>query len=187
MASGPSMLEIDLSIVEQSGWRTMAVNNTHQLAPWADVMYAGDMAWWQQYGQATAGFQGEKWTRDEQAARLFRLHHVRRVDGTGLCRDRGCVNSGGNSGYQAVNLAWHFGARSIILLGFDMHRNTSGHWHGEHPRGMLSAPASHIAKWRHNFTALAADLARSRCKVINATPGSALDCFPRKTLEEALC
>src|SRR5690606_27869932 len=98
---------------------------------------------------------------------------------------RGYVNSGGNSGYQAVNLAFHFGARRIVLLGFDMHRRDGGHWHGEH-HGMLSAPESHIAVWRREFDALAFDLKSEGVRVVNATEGSALECFPRMGLVEAL-
>lgn len=132
-----------------------------------------------------ATFDGQKWTRDETAANAFCLNRVDGVGGSGLCKDEGRVNLGGNSGYQAVNLAYHLGARKIILLGFDMHRKHGGHWHGEHD-GMLSAPANHIAKWRRMFEAMAIDLKKSRVRVVNATVGSALDCFQKMSLNEAL-
>lgn len=51
---------------------------------------------------------------------------------------------------------------------------------------MLSAPANHILAWRHAFPALASDLSDAGVRVVNATDGSALDCFPKASLREAL-
>ncbi len=180
------MGRVDLRLLRRfRSWRVMVVNCTFRLLPEADVLYAGDLQWWERYGAETEGFGGEKWTRDEHAAVRFGLRCARRRDGSGLCRERGSVHTGGNSGFQAVNLAWHFGARRIVLLGFDMHRKNGAHWHGDH-EGMLSAPASHMPIWRREFRALAADLREEGVKVVNATEGSALDCFPMLPLREAL-
>lgn len=180
------MGEVDLPLLRRfRSWNVMAVNCTFRLVPWARCLYAGDLQWWERYGAEAADFAGEKWTRDESAAIRYRLRYVRRRDGRGLCRERGAVNSGGNSGYQAVNLAYHFGATQIVLLGFDMHRQKGGHWHGEH-HGMLSAPAQHIAVWRREFGALAHDLKAAGVNVVNATEGSALNCFPKAPMVQAL-
>jgi hypothetical protein len=185
-ASGPSMASVDLDLLRRfRSWQVMAVNCTFRLVPWAAAMYAGDLQWWERYGAETAAFAGEKWTWDGMAAVRHKLRRVARRDGKGLCRARGAVNSGGNSGYQAVNLAYHFGARQIVLLGFDMHRNEGGHWHGEH-EGMLSAPALHMLAWRREFEPLALDLRHAGVQVLNATEGTALTCFPMVPLAEAL-
>lgn len=185
-ASGPSMLRVDLSLLRRfRSWRVMVINNTWELIPWADVLYAGDGQWWERYSDEAAVFRGEKWTSDAHAAVRHGLHWVRSRAGAGLCRIPRIVHSGGNSGYRGINLAYHFGARKIVLLGFDMHRREGGHWHGEHA-GMLSAPANHILAWRHAFPALASDLSDAGVRVVNATDGSALDCFPKATLREAL-
>jgi hypothetical protein len=146
-------------------------------------MYAGDRQWWDRYGDA-CDFRGERWTRDERSAMRYRLRRIEGSDGAGLCTCGG-VHLGGNSGYQAINLAYHLGAREIVLLGFDMHRDNGGHWHGEH-EDMLSAPESHIAAWVRQFDALARDLSAAGCRVTNATPGSALECFPSGSLFGAL-
>lgn len=185
-ASGPSMAGVDLQLLRRfRSWRVLAVNCTHLLVPWADAMYAGDGQWWDRYHVEVEDFRGEKWTWSEHAALRYRLNRVRRAEGQGLCRKRLEVHSGGNSGYQAVNLAFHFGARRMVLLGFDMHRNAGGHWHGEHD-GMLSAPANHLPVWRQAFGRMAFDLRAEGVQVINATEGTALDCFPRMPLAEAL-
>lgn len=191
IGAGPSMRAVDMSVVQRfRSWNVMTVNCSFRLAPWAQTMYAGDSGWWDRYGHEAADFMGEKWTRDAAAAIRYKLHMVRTRDGAGLCRERGYVHTGGNSGFQAVNLAWHFGARRIVLLGFDMHRKTGGHWHEEHTKldgtPMLSAPQSHIQVWRKEFGALAHDLRHDGVQVVNATEGTALTCFPCAPLLEAL-
>jgi hypothetical protein len=180
------MLRVDLQHLRRfRSWRVIVVNNTWELLPWADVLYACDLRWWERYGAQAKAFTGEKWTLCPNAATRYRLKRVGKRDGEGLCTEPGHVNTGGNSGYQAVNLAWHFGARRIVLLGFDMHRQNGGHWHGEH-ENMLSAPDSHIACWVRRFEPLARDLDRAGVEVVNATPGSALRCFRMAGMTEAL-
>lgn len=59
------------------------------------------------------------------------------------------------------------------------------HWHGDHPNGLnRDLPVNTFAK---NFPALAADLVAEGVEVINATRETALECFPRMGIEEALC
>ena len=96
------------------------------------------------------------------------------------------VYTGGNSGYQALNLVYLFGATQIILLGYDMKTNhNKSHWHGDHP-GSLNRH-SNYTNWIDRFKDLARDLQEENIKVINATRETALTCFDRMTLEEALC
>lgn len=187
IASGPSMSRIDMEAVKKArpDWRVMVVNSSWQLAPWADVMYAGDAQWWDAYGNDVR-FEGEKYTADIHTAKSRRIHYVERVRGHGLCTEAGRVFTGGNSGYQAVNLAYHLGMREGILLGFDMHLKNGAHWHGDHKPGMLNAPASHVRVWAREFAFIATDLNVNGVLMINSTPGSALTCFPCRPLEKAL-
>lgn len=93
------------------------------------------------------------------------------------------VNYGGNSGYQAIGLAYQLGADRIALIGFDM-RRTGGrsHWHGDHPAGLGNACG--IERWAPRFAALARDLARVGVEVINCSIETALDCFPRADIRD---
>jgi hypothetical protein len=93
------------------------------------------------------------------------------------------IHGGGNSGYQAVNLAFLFGAAKIVLLGFDM--KGGSHWHGDHPGALnRGVPTRAFAK---AFPALADDLKSEGVEVLNATRDTALECFPKIDLEDALC
>lgn len=106
------------------------------------------------------------------------------MTGQGLGKD-GLIHTGNNSGYQAINLVYLFGAKIIFLLGYDMQRTDGkSHWHGDHP-GNLNRH-SNYPKWIENFQKLASDLKEEGVKVVNATRKTALNCFPKQKLEEIL-
>jgi hypothetical protein len=46
------------------------------------------------------------------------------------------VHTGKNSGYAALNLAYHLEAERIILIGYDMQKAEQRHWFGAHPEAM---------------------------------------------------
>ncbi|MFA5373997.1 MAG: hypothetical protein WC354_07455, partial [Candidatus Omnitrophota bacterium] len=156
------------------------------LALWADILYACDGEWWERYiGDVLLKFTGELWTQDVTAASKYGLNKIDGDKAEGLGREK--INYGANGGYQAVNLAYLFGAKKIILLGFDMQRGKKNktHWHGDHP-GRLNKEMP-IRTWIKNFSKLADDLKNEQVEVINSTRETALECFKKIRLEEALC
>ena len=130
-------------------------------------------------------FKGELWTQDISASLKYGLNKIEGMRGEGLGKDK--VHYGANSGYQAINLAYLFGAKKIILLGFDMKRgeNKKAHWHADHP-GILNKDVP-VKTWIKNFIRLAEDLKVEGVEVINATRDTALECFNKLNLEDALC
>lgn len=133
------------------------------------------------YGQhALRDFRGLKVSQDAGGCEEFGLHRVTlaRDDRGNIAHaiqaEPGTIGGGGNSGFQALNLAIQFGARRILLLGYDMH---GGHWHGDHPAGMAQPKDDTMARWRRAFQANAPLIAAMGVEVINCTPGSALTCF----------
>lgn len=104
----------------------------------------------------------------------------------GLSREPGFINFGQNSGYQAINLAYHLGARRMILVGFDM-KAAGGqqHWFGEHPRHI--AQRINFGNLIAKFGPLAADLKALGVEVINCSMGSALPYFTKRPLAEVVC
>jgi hypothetical protein len=106
----------------------------------------------------------------------------------GLEKDPRGLAHGSNSGYQAINLAFHFGVKKIILIGYDMQLDKSGmsHWHtdGDRPAHAMQ----HVMKtsFLPNFPSLAEALTEEGIRVYNASPDSALTVFPRfKNFREA--
>jgi hypothetical protein len=149
-------------------------------------MYACDDHWWDLYiNELKRDFAGELWT---QSARSHKRYGVKRWEGVslpGLGKTQ--IHFGNNSGYQAINLAYLFGATRIVLLGFDMKRDAGKlHFFGSHPyHKHTQGPDDAVMKrWCVNFDGLAADLKSEGVEVINATRSTALDSFPKQQLEQ---
>lgn len=158
--------------------RYVVTNTTFRLVPWADVVYGCDFLWWKSHAVEVSKTAPKmsRWTQDKASAERYGVNLVRNeaLPGSSLTGLR--VN--GNSGAGAINLAVLFGARKIMLLGFDMHEGPSGekHWHVDHPSPCVQKQL--FSEWLHKFDAVAKDLKTLGVEVVNATPGSALKCFP---------
>lgn len=180
IASGPSLTEADIEKCRRSGRKIYAVNDVYKLAPWANVLYAGDGDWWDYYNGAQ-GFTGERWTTNDAAALKWGLKHM---PGTsqGLFHTDGLMCYGKHSGFQAINLAFLHGHRDIWLLGYDMgfERGTPKHFFGEHPQKINRM--SQYADWIDHFNKAAPVMAKLGLKITNMTRTSALECFERGTL-----
>lgn len=149
------------------------------------MLYACDRQWWLQYhDHAHARCSGEFWTTNESAASVFNLNFIESEPGGGLSSRDGYIRQGGNSGFQAVGLALLFGARRIILLGFDMqYSQRRSHWHGDHHGDLHNPEPARFDAWMDHFAALGA---QSGAQIINCTRDSALTCFPKADLIESL-
>jgi hypothetical protein len=174
------------------GRNVIAVNDTYKLHPWADVLYCGDGEWWHVHKGAPE-FEGERWAayndkyRPEEmrkAAELYDIKLIYAMYGDGFSPKPDTLHYGANSGYAAVNLALHFGCKTIVLTGFDM-RYIDGkcHWFGLHAFG--SNPKSDFTDWLTRFEGAAATVPDD-VRIVNATPGSALRCFEMMDLKDAL-
>lgn len=148
-------------------------------------MYASDARWWRVYGaEAERDFTGEPWTGI--AREMTGINQVEVVDAPGLCTKPGRIHAGLNSGYQAIGLAYMWGARRIVLLGYDMQRGPSGesHHHGDHEGGLPNLGTLH--EWSRRMIELAIDLSERGIEVVNCSRRTALRCFDMLTIEEAL-
>jgi hypothetical protein len=180
-ASGNSLTDAQIASAQaKRGWHYIAVNDTYKRAPFADVLYACDLKWWQAHIE-NIEFSGERWTRDRRIHRQYGVNWIASDNGHGLGLDR--VHFGANSGYQAVNLAYLWGAARIVLLGFDCKPvNGKAHWFGQHEHGLNRI--QNFALWAQNFKRLAADLRRLNIEVINCSPDTALDCFTLQDIDQ---
>lgn len=99
----------------------------------------------------------------------------------------GVIGGGGNSGFQALNLAVQFGARDIVLIGFDMTDKAGVHWYGRnHWAGANNPDESNFGRWRSALDRAAPELARRGVRVINGNPQSAITAFPRMAFDAAV-
>lgn len=185
LASGPSLTPDQFDVATGSGARTIAVNSTAFMGV-TDVVFAVDFMWWKMNIAALRRARANPggWTTCRSSAERFGLNFTRGANERGLGKNR--VHSGGNSGYAAINLAYLFGARRVLLAGFDMKFGPAGerHWHPDHPRPCVQEQL--FDEWLGKFSALAEDAKAAGLEIVNCTPDSALTVFRTSTLEREL-
>lgn len=187
VASGPSARDVPLEMAKGRS-RFMAINTSWKLAPWSDVLFACDVAWWN-HAKGCPEFQGLRMTVDPKASDKYpdiRLVHCRKPDDRLVLEPIGTVGWGGNSGFHCLNIAVQAGCRKIILVGYDMTLAGGFHWHGKHPSGMNNPSTGNIERWRRAVDAAAKIIAPLGIQVINVSPISALQNYPKLSFVEAL-
>ena len=176
IGAGPSLTGEQCNAARDRGWRCIAINESWRRAPWADALYACDATWWKARAPDETAFQGLRITQDAAYDGALR---VPLVSGDDLILDRPAIGSGGNSGFQALNLALHFGARRVVLLGIDGAATTGArHWHGDHGDGLANPLPRTFEAWRAAWRAAAAQCQALGVAVVNCSPGTAVDAFP---------
>lgn len=88
--------------------------------------------------------------------------------------------SGRDAGTSAINLAYHFGATEIVLLGYDM---CGGHY-CRHP--LPFPPEDHFRRHMEFLPQLNADAKAKGIRIVNCSPISRVTAFERAPLEEFL-
>ena len=190
LGGGPSLTPEQADLCRGKA-RAIAINNALFLAPWADLHYVCDRRWMDWHGnrQEVETYEGLRVTLDtiiaEKRSGWLWLENDDGNGRDGLSGNRTALKTGRNSGYQVINLAVHLGAARILLLGYDM-RAVEGrtHWHGDHPTPTRASIYPNVML--PGFGTLVEPLKARGVDVINCTPGSALDVFPKRALQEAL-
>ena len=103
---------------------------------------------------------------------------------------RGRIGIANNSGIGAINLAAQLGAKTIILLGFDMTVKEGNNWHNKDINFNYfkrQTKEDYYVKVRETICTVVADaLYQLDIEVVNCSPNSAIDCFPMLSLENYL-
>jgi hypothetical protein len=186
VGSGPSLIQADIDLAYDSGAHLLAINDAWRLTgPRASVLFAADGEWWKWNRDVPdTDLPWHRWACDPDAQLYRRSVHIVNYNGKeGLETEPSSIRTGGHSGYMAINMAVHFGARLIVLLGYDL-KPTDGkhHFFGDHPNG------HHLnyAYRRGVYETLAAPLAALSIRIVNASRSTALTAFPQCVLTDAL-
>ena len=187
IASGPSLTPEDVEYCRGKVDGAIVVNTSFRMAPWADALVASDLRWWGwHYREVMKTFPGLKYATSKGLANYKGVQILRNTGGKGLETDPTGIRHGMNSGYRAVNLAYHFGATRILLLGYDMSRGEGPerkeHWHGDHPVKSRSP----YDQFRRYFATIVEPLQQAGVELVNCSRRTALECVPVMPLEEAL-
>lgn len=187
IASGPSLTADDIEVVHRAHdagqVKVIVINTTYQLVPWADCLYACDARWWK-WHEGAMGFHGLKYSLQAVRGKEYGVTVLKNTGTTGLELDPSGLKTGHNSGYQAINLAVHFGATKIVLLGYEMQRSKDGkvHWHGDHRQ----APSVPFVLFLPAFPTLVKPLRDVGVHIVNCSRNTALNAFPKSRLEDVL-
>ncbi len=179
IAAGPSVGEVELNDIR--GLPTIVVNKSFEAAPWADILYFSDARFFRWYESGILGFAGLKYT----GATVKRLSHpaitnLRKHRLKGLALDPTHFCTGNNSGYAAINLAYHTGADRIVLIGFDQQsQNGRHHWHADHP---VVYQEKVYRKMIPHFASLVDPLTDAGVECVNTSMDSQITCFPKVPL-----
>lgn len=170
--------------------RAVAIKKSFELAPWADVVYGCDAPWWRGV-VGLPGFSGLKLAYDDGIVGQYGIRKVciedKHLDEI-LTEKTGYVGSGGNSGFQALNLVVQFGARRILLAGVDAHGEPGReHWYGRNNWNGTNNPSrENYRRWARAFYSCAPVLQSMGVDVVNLSRESSIKCFRHSSAEEAM-
>lgn len=189
---GPSLTQDDVTYCRGKA-RVIVVNDAYNYAPWADVLYACDAKFWrwEHEGKRPSVFQGNGLNAHTVSGLKYSLaptnypgvQALQNTGREGLELNPTGLKTGVNSGYQSLNLAIHLGAARILLLGYDMQKvGGRHHCFGDHPE-RSSPPFTAFVGY---YAKLAPILQKRNIQVVNCSRHTALHCFPRQSLAQAL-
>lgn len=191
LGGGPSLRGFDAERLR--GRRVIGVNEAGlTLCPWADVLFWADVRWVQWNAERFALHTGEF----RYTCQSFGIDEIPRARLIGFkpasaFETDPTVLGGFDGGGRCINLAWHFGAARVVLLGFDMwdypmDRWREGNWHEAHPEPPLVEQRAGEFVPAHARMAAAIDALGLKFRVVNATPDSALTCWKKVNLEDEI-
>jgi|TARA_R110001592_G_scaffold359138_1_gene664994 hypothetical protein len=184
IGGGPSLKNFDFRTL--SGKRTIAINKAVIHHTTADVLYWTDGRFYTWFKNEVDSFKGLKFALKPGSQYTRDIQVLRKGKPYGIEEDPQVLAHGFNSGYAAINLAYHLGASKIILLGFDMGNDgTLTHFHDGYPTRAAGDKIYHD-KFLPGFKQLKVEIKNKGIEIYNASPYSKLNEFPKITIEQAL-
>jgi len=211
VCTGPSIKELDRSLLRNYTGMVYAVNWAvrigHKIG--ADIFFAQDGAWLMTEKDCKCVVRGKCKPciglrgRPKDILRFGRIYRVGDMAtlpsmfrNAQIYRLAGNASVGGfqkrknrlpgyNSGFSAINLALHHGAKRIVLLGFDCSRSDDAYWPERKNTARDNEPRKAWRAWINDL-----DLMQLKtiwnAEVVNGTPQSHCDKFRITTPEEGL-
>lgn len=179
VAGGPSA--VNARDIIPPGSNVIAVKHAGQLLPWAPILFWAGKTWHKEpeaiktlrgmNGRSTFIKRKVDGVKEVIGKHVFEIS--RAPGGSGLSLDPSLL-SGWDAGGSALNLAYHLGAKEIIVIGLDY---GGRHWLGDRH------PLPEETERLHNLhcegvEAMAPALQEAGVRVFNASKISRLTCFP---------
>ncbi len=184
IGGGPSLKGFNWNLLK--GKKTIAINKAIQFYPNADVVYWTDGRFHDWFKDEISKFKGLKYTITPRENFIEGVSLLKRGIKFGLETAPNALAHGNNSGYAAINLAIHLGAKKIILLGYDMSNSgKESHFHDGYKVNATSEKI-YTTHFLPGFSVLKESIKGMNIKILNASSESKLKTFPIITIDEAL-
>lgn len=184
LGSGLSLDGFDYDLLADK--KVFAINDAGLLQyPEAHTLISTDAGWWRSRHARLGEFRGVRLvcTEPELASMVDdrRLVLMRRVRQFGLSSEVNVLHGIFTGVHAAINLAAHELVRQIVLLGVDLFAEAPGGRKYTYPAAAATTArtARQFESMRAALESCAGPLARKGIEVINASPASALECWPR--------
>lgn len=184
IGGGPSLKNFDWSKLNNK--KTIAINKAVLFYPQATALYWTDARFYSWYSKDIDNFKGLKYTISARRNLPKNVHLLKRGVKYGIETTKNSLAHGNNSGYAAINLALHLGAKRIVLLGYDMgNSGNTSHFHDGYPVNQTSEQV-YTKHFLPGFTILKDQIQGKGIQIFNACLTSKLNVFKKITIEEAL-
>lgn len=156
-----------------------------------DVLAATNKEFWDYYWPQLKDLRCDKWTPYKPSADKYNINYIRERNAPGLSTNLTYIHHHHGSGPIILNIALHYGIKTMLLIGWDMRFPQSGnrHYFGEYPKPMQHhtkniGPNGEILGLIREMETINPD--DYGIKITNCTPGSALTHFPMGDLNDYL-
>jgi len=183
VGGGPSLSKFNFNLLK--GRNIIAINKSIKSCPWAQILYWTDSRVYSWLKDDIEKFKGDKYTIKPFNTPL-NVKALKNTGTSGLELDPVGIRHGNNSGFAAINLAYHLGVKRIILLGFDMGNiGQKSHYHDGYPV-LMTSNKTYEERMLPTFNSLVKPLEENGVEIINASMVSKIKCFKRMPIEKAL-
>lgn len=182
IAGGPSVTQEQVDKLQ--GRRVIAIKLSVEKAPFADVLFFADPKWFVDHKPVVKGFKGIVATSAILNG-VDWLKKLRKTDPPGLCVTPDGVMVRRTSTTGAINLAVHYGAKQIVLLGADGKVGLKGETHHHAPHPLPKRP-DFFGDQRRDLESLVEPLRTRGIKIFNTNSESTFRMFPFAPLDEVL-
>lgn len=192
VGTGPSLTPSAIEQVNASPLPKFGCNLAYKVVPDLTALLGCNYEFWDYYWNEVKDLSCEIWSSHPQSVQGEPLRRIRGEWRDGLSVDPEIIHYGHSSGYQIINLALHYGVTEFVLIGYDLRypkgydgrKQVAGgdrHFFGEYPEKLQHwtkygmGPNGEIGGLLECYRTIRPE--EYGIRIINCSPGSALDFF----------
>jgi hypothetical protein len=199
VGTGPSLTREAIELVNASNLPKFGCNLAYKAVPDLVALHGCNWQFWDYYWDEVTRLGCDLWsTRPEMRGRPP-VKYIEEADKPGLSTDPNLLHHGHSSGYQIINLAYHYGVREFVLIGYDLRypggyngvRKQAGsgrHFFGEYPQALQHWTRCNVGDGGELNGLLdcyrTIDPDQYGIRIVNCSPGSALNFFETGNLSD---